>query len=148
MSEIMCEGTHQPLRRKYPGCLEHNHMAPDPPYDGAPRTCERASPPGNSFSHNMQDTGQKLLERALFFWYHHSAMGHFLSAQMTETKLIRKLAPKHFFMSKIEIRNSNLNVATTKTIKSRFHIQNEIFISKIESVYFFRVRPARAVPMH
>jgi hypothetical protein len=45
-------------------------------------------------------TGQNWLERALFFWYHHSAMGHFLSAQMTETKLIRKLAPKHFFYVK------------------------------------------------
>jgi hypothetical protein len=44
-------------------------------------------------------TGQNWLERALFFWYHHSEMEHFLSAQMTETKLIRKkLAPKHFFM--------------------------------------------------
>ena len=45
-------------------------------------------------------TGQNWLERALFFWYHHSAMGHFLSAQMTETKLIRKLAPKHLFYVK------------------------------------------------
>jgi hypothetical protein len=45
-------------------------------------------------------TGQNWLERALFFCDHHSAMGHFLSAQMTETKLIRKLAPKHFFYVK------------------------------------------------
>ena len=97
---------------------------------------------------SQQITGQIWFERALFFCDHHSAMGHFPSAQMTETKLIRKLAPKHFFMSKIEIRNSNLNVATTKTTKSRFHIQHGIFISKIESVYFFRVHLAREVPMH
>ena len=45
-------------------------------------------------------TGQSWLERALFFCDHHSAMGQFLSAQMTETKLIRKLAPKHFFYVK------------------------------------------------
>jgi hypothetical protein len=48
----------------------------------------------------ISNTGQNWLERALFFWYHHSAMGHFPSAQMTETKLIRKLAPKHFFYVK------------------------------------------------
>ena len=54
MSEIMREGTSR-FVESTPRCLEHNNMAPDPPYDGAPRTCERASPPGNSFSHNMQD---------------------------------------------------------------------------------------------
>jgi hypothetical protein len=47
---------------------------------------------------SIASTGNNWLEqRALFLWYHHSAMVRFLSAQMTETKLIRKLAPKHFF---------------------------------------------------